>query len=593
MTWQLAVVFGLTILAVLLFVWEKMRVDTVALLVMAVLLVTGILTPSEGLRGFSNEATITIAAMFVLSEGLRQTGVVNRLGQWLARAFQKSYRLALTAMMAGVGTLSGFVNNTGVVAIFLPIMTRASRDSGVSATKVLMPLSFAAMFGGVCTLIGTSTNLLVSQIMADHGQDPIGMFEMLPLGVMYFVTGVLFMLTAGDWLMPARQAKEDLAESFEMGAFLTEVEIEQGSEIAGQRWADAELCQREDADILEVIREGDSLGPPDPDLMLEVGDVLRLRGSVGAISRMEQRGNVIIRPEKALGHTELEEAAETELFEAVIAPDSMLDGSSLADIDFTEQFTGVPLAIRREGELMHRDLREEKLRAGDVLLLRAPRKKLPQIQRDPAFVVVSEVGLPVHKEHMIFPVIAVIVGVVLLAALDIVPIVVSAVAGALLIVLIRACTVQEAYEAINWQVIFLLAGILSLGVALEKHGGVEIIASFIIDGLGKYGPRATLAGFYFAAAVLTGVISNQATAILLAPVAITAGQELGVDPRPMVLSITFAASASFITPVGYQTNTLIYGAGDYRFADFFKIGTPLTLLFGVLAVIFLPMIWPF
>ncbi|MGM0555149.1 MAG: SLC13 family permease [Myxococcota bacterium] len=592
MSWELLVVFGLTVLAVILFISEKLRVDMVALLVMAVLMVTQILEPEQALKGFSNAATITIAAMFVLSEGLRQTGVVNVIGRWLSELFEKSYRAAMLAMMAGVGTLSGFVNNTGVVAIFLPIMTGASRDAGISATKVLMPLSFAAMFGGVCTLIGTSTNLLVSQILADHGHASIGMFEMLPLGIIYFITGMIFMMTVGEKLMPARDIDQDLTESFQMGAFLTEVEVEPNATFDGQACGTIDLCEKGEVDILEIIRDSESLGEPDEDIVVHAGDILRLRGSVQAISEMEQTGDVVIRPEKIVGEEQLG-TESSELFEAVIAPDSMIDGKSLSRVDFPEQFGATVLAIRREGELMHTDLLEERLRAGDVLLVRAPRDRLEALQRHNAFVIVSEVGVPEYKEHMILPVIGIILLVVALAAFNVLPIVVSAVAGGVAMVLIRAVTLKEAYDAINWQVVFLLAGILSLGVALEQTGGVDIIADFLLNRLSEYGPRALLAGFYFVSAILTGVMSNQATAILLAPVAISAGIEMNIDPRPLVLSITFAASASFITPVGYQTNTLIYGAGNYRFADFFKVGTPLTLMFGLIAVVLLPMIWPF
>ena len=592
MSWELIVVFGLTVMAVILFISEKLRIDMVALLVMAVLMVTQILEPAEALGGFSNEATITIAAMFVLSEGLRQTGVVNVIGRWLSRLFEKSYRAAMLAMMTGVGALSGFVNNTGVVALFLPIMTGASRDSGISATKVLMPLSFAAMFGGVCTLIGTSTNLLVSQILVDHGHDGIGMFEMLPLGIVYFVSGIVFMMTVGEKLMPARDVERDLTESFEMGAFLTEAEVQADSSIAGNPCGEIDLCRQGDVDILEIIRDGESLGEPDGDVHVHEGDILRLRGSVQAISEMERAGDVVIRPEKFIGEAQLD-TDTSELFEAVIAPDSMIDGKSLSDVDFSDQFGAIVLAIRREGELMHRDLLHETLRAGDVLLLRAPQDRVAGLQRNNAFVVVSEVGVPEYKRHLIIPVVAIILAVVALAAFDVLPIVVSAVGGGVALVLTRAVTLKEAYDAINWQVIFLLAGILSLGVALEQTGGVDLIADFLLDGLADFGPRALLAGFYFVSAVLTGVMSNQATAILLAPVAISAGVEMDIDPRPLVLSITFAASASFITPVGYQTNTLIYGAGNYRFSDFFKVGTPLTFMFGVIAVFLLPMIWPF
>ncbi len=591
MSWELVVVLVLTVLAVVLFVSEKLRVDLVALLVLAVLLLTGIVTPEQGFSGFSNSATVTIAAMFVLSESLRQTGLVRILGDILSSLYRQTYRRAMTAMMAGVGVLSAFINNTGVVAIFMPIMTKSSRDSGISPTKVLMPLSFAAMFAGVCTLIGTSTNILVSSIMTEHDLAPIGMFEMAPLGLIFFGVGVVYMLTIGEWLMPDRAGEEPLTESFEMAPFLTEVELTPESAVVHQACEAAQLCGNEEVDILEVFRNGSSLGHPHPDLVLEAHDVLRVRGSAAAIHRLEIDDTIRVRPGVELSDTELE-AVESELIEAVVAPNSSLEGESLANIDFPHQFTAHVLAIRREGELLHDQLLDEELEAGDVLLLRTPVDQIAQLQRHPAFLVVSEIGLPDYRRELMIPTILIVAAVVFVAAMGIYPISVSAVGGAVLLVLVRVVSLKEAYESINWQVIFLLAGILPLGVALEQTGGVELIADFIFEGLGDYGGVATLAGFYVVTTLLTSVMSNQATAILLTPVALDAAISLGVDARPFVLAIAFAASSSFITPIGYQTNTLVYGAGQYKFADFIKVGTPLTLILAIIAIIFLPIFWP-
>jgi di/tricarboxylate transporter len=591
MSWELIVVLALTALAVILFVTEALRVDLVALLIMSLLMATGILTPSEGLAGFSNSATVTIAAMFVLSEGLRQTGLVRVLGAKLSELFKKSYKRAMAAMMGGVGALSAFINNTGVVAIFLPIMTGASRDARISATKVLMPMSFAAMFAGVCTLIGTSTNILVSAIVEDHGMAPIGMFEMAPLGLVFFGVGIAYMLTIGDWLMPAREKPEELTESFEMSPYLTEIVIGEHSTSAYRACGNADLCESQDVDILEVFRQGEALGHPDSDLILRPGDVLRIRGSAEAIRELDKDPTIEIRPEADFSDAQLEEV-ESELLEAVVAPDSIIDGKSLNEMDFQQQFTAHVLAIRREGELLHDNLLDERLEAGDVLLLQTPSDKIAQLQRHPAFLVVSELGLPEYRREMLIPALLIVAAVVSTAAFDIFPIVTSAVAGAVLLVLLRVVSIQQAYESINWQVIFLLAGILSLGIALEKTGGVDIIADFITGTIGAYGPRAMLAGFYVTTALLTSIMSNQATAILLAPVALDAADTMGFDARPFALAIAFAASSSFITPIGYQTNTLVYGAGQYKFVDFIKVGTPLTVIFAVIAIVLLPMFWP-
>jgi di/tricarboxylate transporter len=420
---------------------------------------------------------------------------------------------------------------------------------------------------------------------------PIGMFEMAPLGLVFFGVGVVYMLTVGDRLMPERESDESLTESFEVAPFLTEIEIMPTAQSAYVACGEAKLCESQDIDILEVFRDGTSLGSPDPELVFEPGDILRIRGSAEAIRDIERNVNLKIRPELELSDTELE-AEESSLIEAVVAPDSVIDGKSLNEIDFAEQFTAYVLAIRREGELLHDNLLDEKLEAGDVLLLQTPTDKIAQLQRHSAFLVVSELGLPEYHREMLIPALIIVGAVVLTAAFDLLPIVVSAVSGAVLLVVARIVSAKDAYEAINWQVIFLLAGILSLGIALEKTGGVDLIAEFITGTLGSWGPTAILAGFYVATTLLTSIMSNQATAILLAPVAIDAANALGLDPRPFALAITFAASASFITPIGYQTNTLVYGAGQYKFADFIKVGTPLTFIFAAIAVWLLPVFWP-
>ncbi|MFW5966940.1 MAG: SLC13 family permease [Persicimonas sp.] len=592
MSWELLVVLVLTVSAVVLFVTEALRVDLVALLVMTVLLVTGIISPKEGLGGFSNEATVTVAAMFVISEAIRQTGMVRILGDHLSELFERSYRPAMSAMITGVGTLSTVLANTGVVAIFLPVMTNTARKADISPTKVLMPLSFASMFGGVCTLIGTSTTILVSSIVDAEGYEPIGMFEMAPLGLMFFAAGVVYMLTLGDWLMPDRGSEGELTESFEMAPFLTEIELQADSESVYQTVANAPICSDGEVDILEVFRDGSSLGHPDTELLLKPHDVLRIRGSAAAIQRFEADPAVLVRPHLKLSDTELE-GVESALTEAVVAPNSRIDGKTLGEVNFAEQFSANVLAIRREGEIFHGNLLQEELQAGDVLLLQAPVDRVVQLQQDPAFLVVSEIGLPDYRREMMIPTVLIIAAVVFTVAIDVLPIVVASVAGAVLLVLLRVLNLKKAYEAIDWQVIFLLAGILSLGIALEETGGVSLIADFIINVVGEYGELASLAAFYTVTALLTSVMSNNATAILLTPVALEAAGTLDVDPRPLIMAIAFAASTSFITPIGYQTNTLVYSAGQYRFADFIKVGTPLTVLFGVIAVIFLPVFWPF
>lgn len=640
--WQLLVVTLLTLAAVVLFVGEFLEIELVALLVTGTLMVTGIVSPQEGLRGFSNPATITIACMFVLSEGLRRTGLVNTFGSLLGDLFANyDFRVAMVGMMVMTGVLSGFINNTAVVAIFLPVVLDASRQTDISSTKVLMALSFSAMFGGVCTLIGTSTNILVSSIVTDHGMAPIGMFEMAPLGIVLFVAGAVYMLTLGERLIPEREGAEELTESFEMGDFLTEIEILPEGESTHRLEIDAMLCgdEVEDLDMLEVVRGDEVFSPTDEHFSVKADDLIRVRGSAEAIRKLIAQDGVVLKPEAVVADTEIT-SGEAELFEAVVAPNSMLDGSSLNEVDFDETFTANILAIRRRRDLIHQDLMDVPLRGGDVLLLQAPEDRINQLQRHTAFMVLSEVGLSPFRGEKMVPAILTIGGViataatsflslsvaaalagVLAAAVTILstvhgkrfvgsritillaaliplgmavelPIVVTALSGTLLMTLGGILTPTEAYESVNWQVIMLLAGLIPLGVALENTGGVEIISDLMLQSAAGGSQIVVLAAFYLLTLFLTGIMSNQATAILFGPLAIQTAQQMGVDPRPFVLAVTFAASASFLTPVGYQTNTMIYGAGQYEFKDFVKVGTPLSLLFCVLAVALIPLIWP-
>jgi di/tricarboxylate transporter len=591
MSWQLLFTLFVTLAAVALFVTEKLRIDLVALLVMASLLASGVVTPQEGIQGFSNPATVTIGAMFVLAEGLRRTGLAEQLGDTLGRLFAKNYTAAMAAMMFGIGLISIAISNTAVVAIFMPVLISASRDANISSTRVLMPLSFAAMFGGVCTLIGTSTNILISSVMEQHQMAPIGMFEMAPIGALFLVTGVLYMLTVGEWLMPDHADTGDLTESYEIHEYLTEVQILEGADSEGKPLKDAPLTKTEGVDILEIVREGETVGKPDGTFVLRHRDIVKLRAPAEVIPQLDLWEGLQLRPQAEVTEEELG-IERNELLEAVIAPDSQLVGRSLHDLALDEQFDLHVLAVRRERELLHGNLMEQPLQGGDVLLLQTTRDRIPQIQRHRAFVVVSEVSLPDVREHLTLPALLILAGVIATVALNFFSIVTASILGCLALILLGVVTVEEAYESINWQVIFLLAGILTLGVALENTGGVDLITDLLVNSVGDYGGRALLAGFYGTTAILTCLMSNQATAVLLTPVAIDAAHTMGLDPRPFVLAIAFASSASFMTPIGYQTNTMIYGAGQYKFRDFVVIGTPLTLLFAILAVFILPLLWP-
>lgn len=592
MTFEIVLVLTILAGAVACFATERLPVDLVALLVLSALLGSGILTPEQAVSGFSNTATVTVAAMFVLSAGLVRTGVVSLLGKRLTAVGRLGLRPTLIALMALIGVVSAFINNTAAVAIFLPIVLGLARDTGISPSKLLIPLSFASMFGGVCTLIGTSTNILVSSIAAQHGLSPFGMFELSPLGLVLFAVGALYLLTAGVRLIPDRRAGADLTQSYGMGDYLTEILVLPDSPAVGRPLCESPLVRDLDLDVLEIQRGGRLLPAPGAETVLEAEDLLRVRCDVRKIRETEKQEGIVLKSGLKWRDEDLR-SSEAALLEAVIAPGSALEGKTLKEVGFRQIYGGTALAIRHRGEIMRERLGTTRLRSGDVLLVEVRRDRVEALKRNQDFVVVSEIGFDEPRRDKLLLAVAIVAGVVSSAALDVLPIVGSAILGSVLMVLTRCLTLDEAYQAIEWRVVFLLGGILPLGIALESTGAARLLSSLLVDTIGAWGPLALLSAFYLLTSLLTEAMSNNATAALLAPIAISAASSLGVDPRPFLVAVTFAASASFMTPVGYQTNTLIYGPGHYRFGDFLRIGTPLNLLFWLIATLLIPQFWSF
>ena len=593
MTFEIILVLVILAGAVACFATERLPVDLVALLVLSALFVSGILTPEQAISGFSNTATVTVAAMFVLSGGLARTGAVVLLGKQLAAVGRLGFRAALIALMVVIGVVSAFINNTAAVAIFLPIVLGMARDMGVSPSKLLIPLSFASMFGGVCTLIGTSTNILVSSIATQHGEPAFGMFELARLGLVMGAAGILYMLTAGVRIIPDRRAGGDLAQSYGMGDYLTEILVLPESPAVGRPLRESPLVRDLDLDVLEIHRDGRRMPAPGAQTVLDAGDLLRVRCDVQKIVRAEAQEGIVLKSGLKWREGDLQDASGAALLEAMIAPGSALEGRTLKETGFRQIYGGTALAIRHRGEVMRERLGTTRLQSGDVLLVEVRRDRVEALKRNSDFVIVSEVALDEPRREKLLVAAAIVAGVVATAALGLLPIVASAILGSVLLVLARCLTLDEAYQAIEWRVIFLLGGILPLGVALETTGAAALLSSLLVDTIGVWGPVALVAAFYLLTSLLTEAMSNNATAALLAPIAISAATSLDVDPRPFLVAVTFAASASFMTPVGYQTNTLIYGPGHYRFSDFLRVGTPLNLLFWLLATLLIPRFWSF
>jgi di/tricarboxylate transporter len=589
---DMLIVFGIILLAALLFASEKLRVDLTAIVIMVLLILTGIISPSEGISGFSNVATITVASMFILSAALQKTGSVNFLGTISSKIFRFNFWVGLIGTMIFVGAASAFINNTPVVAVFIPIMLGVAADNQMSPSRLLMPISFASMFGGVCTLIGTSTNIIVSSVAVQHGLPALGMFEFTKMGLVFFAAGLVYMAVVGVRLIPLKKTETDLTKKYQMNDYLTDIVLLGNAKSIGKRVADSPLIKELDIDILEVIRNGRRLHVPVSDIVLMENDLLRVRCDIKQLQKLKERMGIKMKSDCELNDENFRCEALS-LTEVVVAPNSRLEGKTIKSSYFRNVFHATALALRHRGQLFNTGFTDTILRAGDAILVETRKENYEALKNSNDFVIVSDIETQQYRKSKIIPALLVIAGVIVTASLGIIPIVVGAMIGAILLVLSGCITLEEAYDAIDWQVIFLLGGVLSLGIALEKTGAAMYLSNNLIYVLGDLGPVAIVAALYLLTSILTELMSNNATAILLAPIAIAAANGIGVSPTPFLMAIAFAASASFMTPVGYQTNTMIYGVGQYRFSDFIKVGTPLNIMFWILATLFIPVFFPF
>ncbi len=591
------VVLIIVVTAVVLFATEWLSIDLVAILIMLSLILTGVITPEEGIRGFSNPAVITVAFMFVISYALLKTGALQRIGPMLGGLFKTNFNVGILVTMIFIGIVSAFINNTPIVAMFIPVMVSVANISGISPSKLLIPLSYASIFGGTCTLIGTSTNVLVSGIAVDSGLEAFPMFLSAPIGLVFLIVGSLYIFLFGKKLLPSRISEEDLEKKFMMRNYLTEIEILEGSEFIGQRIMDSVIVKELDIDVIEVRRNGASYTLPAGDFVLSGGDHIKIRCNVEKLKELKDRLKVGF-DTNALRISDNEiQKGDTSILELIITSGSEFEGKSLREMDFRRRYRAVPLAIQHREEIVHEHLHDIELKAGDIILTeiknhRVQNLKKQEMNQQTPFIILSEEGIIDFSKRKFLVVLSIITGVVLLATLDVLPIAISTVLGGAILVLTRVIDMREMYRSIEWKIVFLLAGSLSLGVALEKSGLASLIASSLIENLNIWGPVAVLSGLYFMTSLLTEVMSNNATAALVAPIAITTADKLDLNPIPFLLAVMLAASASFMTPIGYQTNTMVYSAGQYRFKDFIKVGIWLNLLFWVIATLLIPVFYP-
>ena len=589
MTVEITLVLGIALVAILLFATEKLRIDAIALLVLSGLAIFGLVSPEQAVSGFSNQATITVAAMFILAAGLQNTGALSGIGRLLSEA--KSPFLFLLTLFGVLALVAPFVNNTAVVAVFMPIVMTATASIGMSASKALIPLSYVSQMAGVCTLVGTSTNLLVNAMAKDLGHPGFSMFEFSPLGLICLAVGCLYLLLLGRWLLPSRRGTE-LVEQYELGKYITELRVMPESSLIGKSVSDAKLGEEFGVYVLELLRGEQKVWEP-RSRIIEEGDILLARGDWSKLDELKNQTGLEIDSEFKLKARTLEENTQQVLTEVMVAPRSRVIGSSLAMLDRRWQHNATVLAIHRRGQLLRKQLKEVRLDVGDVMLMLTPESEMPALRKDTNVVVLSQRDAESPSGWRAPFALATMVLVIGISAMGWAPIAITALIGAVAMTLAGCLDADEVYDAIDWRIIILLAGLLPLGIAMSQTGAAEFIAANTIGLVSGSGPLVVLAVLYLMALLLTEFMSNAAAAVLLTPIGMSTANMLGVDATPFLIAVTFAASTSFATPVGYQTNTMVYNAGGYKFLDFVRVGLPLNLIFWVLGVIFIPFFWPF
>jgi di/tricarboxylate transporter len=600
---ETALVFGLILGTVLLFVSELVPPDVVAIGLVVALVVLGPWTgisPEEGLSGFSNTATVTILAMYILSKGIQETGIVRRLGAEVAHVTRGSENRLLVAVVGLTGPIAGVINNTPVVAVFIPMVTDLAEEAGVSPSKLLLPLSYASMLGGTLTLIGTAGNLVASDLSASLLDHPFGMFEFTALGVVVLVVGSVYLLTVGKALIPARVTPGDRTEQYEVDEYLARVLVPTRSPLVGVGAVDVatDAARDLDVDLLDVVRGDEHFIATDSDRELAARDILTVRGSPDEIQRFCDVADLRYLPRATVGDDELDNPAEGTLVELVVPSRSSVVGDTIGGARLRERYDATVIAVRRvSGDLVREGFGATVIEAGDSLLMQTTDETVDYLLDGDDFVVTGEIGDLIERERerelapTTVPALLIVAGVIGFAAVGAVPIVISALGGVVAMVLTGVLSPSDAYDAVNWNVIFLLAGVIPLGLAMQGTGGVALLAAGVVALADLVPAIVTLGAFYLLTGLLANVITPVASVVLLVPIAVDTAGRIGADPFAFVLAVTFAASTAFMTPVGYQTNLMVYAPGGYRFTDYVRVGAPLQALLTVVTTLGIVWLW--
>ncbi|MEA3287421.1 MAG: SLC13 family permease [Candidatus Marinimicrobia bacterium] len=589
-------IFAIMILLLILLILDVIPIDVLGIGLLLILWYTGYVDGAEAVAGFSNKAVLTVAAMFVLSHALVKTGVMENLAQYFIDLENKQRWLGMGLFLVTTSLFSGFINNVAAVAIFIPVAMQMASKFRISPSKILIPLSYAAIYGGTITLIGTSTNLLVSSVGESHGLKPLGMFEFLPLGIIFLLVGSVYNLVFLPRLLPSRAPVSTLVGKYHMAPYLTEFRIAEGSPLIGSSCRKKQINERYEITVLAIIREGIQVTSDIGNMILQAGDTLLTKGSVEKFVKFHQQEKVLALTDIKLSEKELQ-AGDNVLVEGLVGSESGLAGKTLSELEFRRKYRAFVLAIGRRGEMLKQKIAHIRLRFADTMLMLMPMDRIAEIRNDPDLIILQHHEVNLRKKKIRWLAVIVIPIMMLLAATGLVDIMIAAFSGMFLLLVSKHISTREAYGAINWSVIVFIAAFIPFGTALETSGAalligqnITLLANLFPESLVPY---ALLSILYFITSLSTELISNNAAAIVLTPIAIAAANNLGIDARPLIFTICYAASASFMTPIGYKTNLMVYGPGKYRFTDYIRAGAPLNLIFWIIASVLIPVIWPF
>ena len=586
---------------VVFFVMEILPIEVTAMGAIGLLLLFDVLSWQEAISGFSNPAVITIGAIFIMSRALVKTGFLEVFADFLAKKGGNRKWLTIFIFLLTVSIISGFINNTAAVAIFIPLAIDLCQRFHISPTKILLPLSYAAIFGGTLTLIGTSTNLIVSSVMEEFNMTPFSMFEFTKLGVIFLVLGTLYNLIISKWFMPSRSIISSLTRKYHMGSFLTEFKIGEDSPLIGRSYGEMEIAQNYNLQVYKIIRDSKNIRFNLHNIIIHKDDIFLVQINVKEMLKFKDDMKVLLLSDVKMNQAELSGKNHV-IVEGIVSQQSALIGKTLQEFDFRSRFGSFVLAVKRQRELLRNKIAHIRLKFSDTLLIMVPKERLDILRTSNDLIVLEELDIHLRYERYWWFSILVIPAVMLLATFGVIPIVKGAVLGAILLLVLRSLSIQDAYESISWSVIFLIASLIPLGTAihntnLDKNiGDLIYVLGALIGGVDNVNPIIILAVLYGVTFILSAFVSNAAVAVMLTPIGILLASLIGdngIDSRPFLVAICFGASCSFMTPMGYQTNMMVYGPGQYRLKDFFQMGIPLTIIFWLAAVYWIPKFWPF